>query len=83
MEVLCKICLLDLLWEVEDNGKKGFLAKCSKKYITKDMYMILDHRHEHRATVDEFDKTIKIYWGYGYKYHSQLIKDLYLDYQEK
>lgn len=62
---------------------KGFLAKCSKKYIEEDAYMILDRNGKHRATVSEGEKIIRLNWDIGYEYHTQLIRDLYSDYEEK
>lgn len=62
---------------------KGFLSKCSKKYIEEDVYLTLDHKGEYRATVHESDKTIRLNWNKGYEYHTKLIRDLYSDYEEK
>lgn len=64
-------------------ARKGFLAKCSKKYIEEDTYMILDYNSKHRATVSEGEKIIRLNWDIGYEYHTQLIRDLYSDYEEK
>lgn len=63
--------------------RKGFLAKCKRRHIRDDLFMILDEHNTHRATVNETSKTIKVYWDNGHKYHSQLIRDLWSEYKEE
>ncbi|MGL6185642.1 MAG: hypothetical protein ACRC1T_09720 [Clostridium chrysemydis] len=64
-------------------ARKSFLAKCSKKHVKDEIYLILDHNNVHRATIDEKDKTIRLNKDKGFEYHTQLIRDLYFDYEEK